>query len=155
MIKPESIMARKVAQAVTTFQQETTGHTPGAVTVVLSGETLVITLHNALSAAEKDLAKSQAGAAQIQAFHRQLFSNSSKSLRDEIGRIIGVEVREAVAEVEPTTGAVVYAFASGNLVQVFQLVHGIPADAWNESASTDESGYAASTQDKPTETGAK
>ena len=80
---------------------------PKSVTVVLSESTLVITLHGALSPAEKALAKSPAGAAQVQEFHRQLFANASDSLRQEIKRITGVEVREAAAEVEPTTGTVV------------------------------------------------
>ena len=124
-------MAQQVAQAASEFQQQQTGHVPAAVTVVLSGETLVITLHGALSPAEKDLAKSPAGAAKVQEFHKQLFTSSSESLRQEIKRITGVDVREAAAEVEPTSGTLVYAFASGNMVQVFQLVQGIPADTWN------------------------
>jgi uncharacterized protein YbcI len=127
----ELTMAQQVAQAVMDFQRKTTGHVPKAVTVVLSGDTLVITLHGALSPAERDVAKSPAGAAQVQEFHRQLFSNSSQSLREEIKRITGVEVREAAAEVEATTGTVVHVFASGTLVQVFQLAQGVPADTWN------------------------
>jgi uncharacterized protein YbcI len=124
-------MARQVAQAVMAFQQKTTGHAPKAVTVVLSQDTLVVTLHEALSPAEKDMAKSQAGAAKVQEFHRQLFVNSSQSLREEITRITGVEVREAVAEVEPTTGAVMCAFASGTMVQVFQLAQNVPDGSWS------------------------
>jgi hypothetical protein len=77
------------------------------------------------------MAKSPSGAAQVQEFHKQLFATSSASLRQEIQRITGVEVREAAAEVEPTTGAMVLAFASGNMVQVFQLVHGIAANSWH------------------------
>ena len=130
MIKTQSTMAQKVAQAVTAFQQETTGHAPTAVTVVLSQDTLVVTLHEALSPAEKDMAKSPAGAAKVQEFHRQLFINSSQSLRDEIQRITGVEVREAVAEVEPTTGAVVQAFTRSAMVQVFRLAQSVPGDNW-------------------------
>lgn len=137
MIKPEPTMAQQVAQAVMAFQQKTTGHSPKAVTVVLSQDTLVVTLHEALSPAEKDMAKSSsAGAAQVQEFHRQLFSSSSQSLREEIKKITGVEVREAVAEVEPTTGAVVCAFASGTLVQVFQLARGILTDTWNKKSGS-------------------
>ena len=37
-------------------------------------------------------------------FHRQLFRDSADTLRQEIKRIAGVEVREASAEVEPTDG---------------------------------------------------
>jgi uncharacterized protein YbcI len=99
--------------------------------VVLSQDTLVITLHEALSPAEKDLARSPEGAAQVEEFHRQLFSNSSKSLREEIERITGVEVRQAVAEVEPTTGAVVQAFTSSAMVQVFRLAQRVPAGSWS------------------------
>ena len=130
MKNPQSLMARQVAQAVMTFQQQATGHAPKAVTVVLSGKTLVVAMHEALSPAEKDLAKSPVGAAKVQEFHRQLFSTSSQPLRDEIQRITGVNVREAIAEVEPTTGAVVCAFASGTMVQVFQLAQGIAPATW-------------------------
>jgi uncharacterized protein YbcI len=130
-------MAQQVAQAVMAYQKKTTGHAPKAVTVVLSEETLVIAMHEALSPAEKDMAKDPVGAAKVQEFHRQLFSTSSQSLRDEIQRITGVQVREAVTEVEPTTGAVVCAFASGTMVQVFQLTQGILAESWNKSGPTD------------------
>src|SRR5204863_1778392 len=99
---------------------------PRSVTVVLSGDTLVITLHGALTPAEKALARSPAGAAQVQEFHRQLFHNSSDTLRQEIKRITGVEVREATAEVETATGTVVQVFTSGTVVQVFLLAHSVP-----------------------------
>jgi uncharacterized protein YbcI len=138
MSKDQATMAQQVAQAVMAFQQQTTGHAPKAVTVVLSQDTLVVTLHEALSPGERDVAKSPEGAAKVQEFHRQLFSTSSQSLRDEIKRITGVDVREAIAEVEPMTGAVVCAFASGTMVQVFQLVQGIRADTWNQSGSADQ-----------------
>jgi len=137
MMKPESTMARQVAQAVMAFQQKTTGHAPKAVTVVLSQDTLVITLHEALSPAEKELARSPVGAAQVEEFHRQLFSSSSQSLREEIRRITGVEVREAVAEIEPTTGAVVQAFTSSATVQVFRLARDVPDGSWRGSGPED------------------
>jgi hypothetical protein len=60
-----------------------------------------------------------------------LFANDSDSLRQEIKRITGVNVREATAEVETTTGTVVQVFTTGTMVQVFLLAHGVPADAWN------------------------
>ena len=131
MDKNTLTMAQQVAQAASDFQEQRTGHVPKAVTVVLSEDTLVVTLHEALSPAEKALAQSPAGAAQVQEFHRQLFTNSSDSLRREIRRITGVEVREAAAEVETTSGTVVHAFTTGTMVQVFLLAHGVPADDWN------------------------
>jgi hypothetical protein len=41
--------------------------------------------------------KTPAGAARVQEFHRQLFDNSADSLRQEIKRITGVDVRERLS----------------------------------------------------------
>ena len=117
----ESAMAQQVAQVAIAYQKELSGHAPASVAVVLSKDTLVITLYDALTPAEKALALSQSGAAQVQEFHRQLFHNSSGSLRKEIEMITGRGVCEAVAEVESASRTVVHAFASGNVVQVFLL----------------------------------
>jgi uncharacterized protein YbcI len=122
MDKSNATMAQQIAQAAIAFEQRRTGnHVPKSVSVVLSEGTLVITLHEALSPAERELAKTPGGAAQMQEFHRQLFANSSESLRQEIKTITGMDVREATAEVEPASGAVVQAFTTGTVVQVFLL----------------------------------
>jgi uncharacterized protein YbcI len=99
----------------------------------MSGDTLVITLHGALSPAEKALARSPEGAAQVNEFHRQLFATSSQALREEIKRITGVEVREAAAEVEAATGTVVKVFTTGTVVQVFLLAHTVEPGSWSGS----------------------
>ena len=135
MDKAKLTMAQEVARAAGAFQQQRTGHAPKVVTVVLSADTLVITLHDALSPAEQALAKSPEGAVQVQEFHRQLFANSANSLREEIKKITGVEVREAAAEVETTTGTVVHAFTNGTMVQVFLLAQGISEGTWNGNGS--------------------
>jgi uncharacterized protein YbcI len=132
-------MAQRVAEAIIVFQEKRTGYPPKAVTVVLSDDTLVVTLHEALSPAEKALASTPEGAAQVQEFHRQLFKSSAGLLREEINRITGVAVVEAAAEVETTTGAVVHAFTSGTMVQVFRLAGSISAEAWNGNGSRDPS----------------
>lgn len=124
-------MAQLIAQAAIAFQQLRTGHTPQAVTAVLNDNMLVITIYGALSRAEQELAKTPAGAAQIQNFHRLLFTDSADPLREEIKRITGVDVRQATAEVEPATGTVVQTFTNGTMVQVFQLAHGIATETWN------------------------
>lgn len=132
MDKTKSTMAQQIAQAAIAFEQRRTGnYVPKSVTVVLSEGTLVITLHEALSPAERELAKTPAGAAQVQEFHRQLFASSSASLRQEISRITGMEVREATAEVEPASGAVVQAFTTGTVVQVFILAGTAPTETWS------------------------
>ena len=131
MTEIKQTMAQQVAKAASEFQRQRTGHTPTAVTVVLSEGTLVITLYGALSPAEQSLAKSPAGAVRVQEFHRQLFANSSEALRQEIKRITGVDVREAVAEVETATGTVIHAFTSGTMVQVFLLAQDLSGTIWN------------------------
>ena len=148
-------MSQQVARAASDFQKLRTGHAPKAVDAVLSGDTLVITMHGALSPAEKVLAASPAGAAQVQEYHRQLFTSSSEPLRQEIKRITGVEVRYAIAEIEPLTGAIVYAFASGNMVQVFQLSHKIPTDAWNKCGPGEQQQATGLAVKESKETGAK
>ncbi len=131
--------AQQIAEAAVAFQQQRTGHRPQSVAVVLSGETLLITLNGALSPAEKALAQSPDGAARVQEFHRQLFTSSANNLRKEIKRITGVEVREATAEVETKTGTVVQVFSTGTMVQVFLLAQGVPADSWSGNGSDDRS----------------
>lgn len=130
MNQPQLTMAQQVAAAASAFQQQRTGHAPRAVTVVLGEDTLVITLHGALTPAEQAMAAEPAGAAKVQEFHRQLFVNSSLALREEIKRITGVDVREAAAEVEATTGTVVHTFTSGTMVQVFLMAPGLSTEKW-------------------------
>jgi len=137
--KPNSNKAQQIAEAASIFEQQRTGNAPKSVTVVLSENTLVITLHGALSPAEQELAKSPAGAAQVQEFHRQLFVNASDWLRQEIKRITGVEVREATAEVEPATGTVVGVFTTGTTVQVYLLAHPVIASTWSGNGSGEQS----------------
>ena len=59
-----------------------------------------------------------------------MFIDSADSLREEIKRITGVEVREATAEVEPTSGTVVQVFTTGTVVQVFLLASDVAAGHW-------------------------
>lgn len=113
--------AQQLARIVSAHQKHSTGHSPKGVSVVLSDDTLVITMHEALTIAERALALSAEGAAKVQEYHRQLFASSNATLWREIRRITGRKVREAAAEVEPATGAIVHAFTTGTVVQVFLL----------------------------------
>ncbi|MFL5244070.1 MAG: DUF2294 domain-containing protein [Gemmataceae bacterium] len=137
MDRSPTTMAQEIAKAASDFEHKITGHSPKSVTVVLSDTTLVITLHGSLSPAEQVLAQSAEGAAQVQDFHRRLFATASDSLRKEIKRITGVEVREATAEVEPVTGTLVKVFTTGTMVQVFLLGGSLPAASWSGNVATD------------------
>jgi uncharacterized protein YbcI len=133
MDNSNSVMAKQVALAACDFEQERTGKVPKSVAVVLSGDTVVITLYGVLTPAEQAMARTPAGAAEVQDFHRQLFDNSADALRQEIKRITGVDVREAAVEVEPTTGTVVKAFTTGTVVQVYLLADSVTAGTWSGS----------------------
>jgi uncharacterized protein YbcI len=125
--------AQQIAEAAVAFERKRTGHIPESVTVVMGDDTLVVTLHGALSPAERALAQTPAGASQVQEFHRQLFKNSADTMRQDIKRITGVEVRDAATEVEIKTGTVVQVFSSGTVVQVFLMAKNVLAGNWSDA----------------------
>jgi uncharacterized protein YbcI len=129
-------MAEQIAQAATAFQQQRTGHQPKSASVMLGGDTLVITLHGALSPAEQAMVQSPEGAAKVQEFHRHLFLNASDTLRQEIKQITGMKVLEGSAEVDTTCGPVVQIFPSGTMVQVFLLSGKLPPGSFDAGNNT-------------------
>ena len=118
---PTGTMAEQIARAVCSFQCETTGHCPKAVSVVLGEDTLVITRHEALTLDEKAEARNAEGAARVQEFQRHLFATSSESLQQQIRRITGRQLQEPMTEVEPTAWAMKLVFATGTIMQMFRL----------------------------------
>ena len=121
MNESKSPLTQQVSRVAGELQQKRTGVAPTAVSAILSGNTLVVTLDDALTPAEQALLRTPQGAAQVQEFHRQLFASSSTSIRERIKTITGRDVREATAEIETETGAIAHAFKSGAMVQVFLL----------------------------------
>jgi uncharacterized protein YbcI len=120
-------MAQQIAQTALAFEEHRLGRKPTSVTVVVGGDTVVITMHGVLSPAEQALAASPAGAARLQEFHQKLFQLSSDPLRGEIKRITGLELREVAKDEAP---AAVQVFSFGTVVQVFLLAGRLPADSW-------------------------
>ena len=114
-------MAEQIAQAATSLQLPPNGEAPKSVVVVMRGDTLVITLHGALSSAEEQMARSPVGAARVRKSHRQLFLEAADLLQQNIKRIIGKDVRQAAMEADPAIGTVALVFASGPMVQVILL----------------------------------
>ena len=51
MDHPNLIMAQRIAQVASNLEQQRTGHLPGSVTVVLSDDILVVTLHENMTLA--------------------------------------------------------------------------------------------------------
>lgn len=128
MTQPNS-MAQQIGQTAIAFEEQRLGRKPKSVTVVLGGNTLVITMDGVLSRGEMTLAESSVGAAKLQEFHQELFNHSSEPLRQEIKRITGLEICEVTKD-KPT--AAVQVFSTGTVVQVFLLRGRFPAaDHWN------------------------
>jgi uncharacterized protein YbcI len=126
MLQPTSNMAERVAQAAIAFQPQLTGHKPKSVSVVIGGETLVITLRGALSPAEQAMAQSPA-AANVRELHRKMFFASSETLRQAIQRITGLVVLENASEVF---------LESGTMVQVFLLSGKVPSGSFDGGSTT-------------------
>ena len=134
MTQFETSIAKQVAQAAAICHLERTGQACESVAVVLSGDTLVVTLHGALSPAEKTLAGTTEGAGRLQEFHRRLFASALDPLREQIKKIVGAEVLEATAEIEAAKGTVVQVFTTGTMVHVFLLSGDVAAGAWKGAA---------------------
>ena len=65
-------------------------------------------------------------------------------MRQEIKRITGRDVREATAEIETTTGAVIHAFTTGAMVQMFLLtpeVGGYTGTSRDMAERADDDGF--------------
>jgi len=133
MNKPDMTMAQQIAQAASAYEKQRSGHVPKSLTVVLSADTLVVTLRGTLSPAEMVLARSPAGAAEMQELHRQLFAASVGSLRQEITRITGAKVLDSRVNMETMTGGIMQLFATGTIVQVFLLDQKVPQTSWSGS----------------------
>ena len=93
MDQSQGTVGQKIARAARAFEQQRTKHGRNWVAVFMNEDTIVIALHGSLTAAEKALAQSPAGAAQVREFHRQLFTNASATLLRKIKSITGMEVR--------------------------------------------------------------
>ena len=136
MTELESSVAKQVAKAAASCHLDRTGQAPESVAVVLSGDTLVVTLHGALSRAERALALTEEGATTVSDFHRRLFASALDPLRERIREILGTQVLEARAEVEASKGTVVQVFTTGTMVQVFLLAQNISPEAWNGAVTS-------------------
>ena len=124
MTQPLS-MAQQIAQTAIAFEKLRLGRYPTSATVVIGGDTLVVTMHGVLTSAEKTLATTPAGAAQLQDYHQNLFQLSSDPLRKEIKRITGLEICE---DAKNKATAAVQVFSDGTVVDVFLLDGHLPAD---------------------------
>lgn len=119
-------LARHVAQATGTFENLLVGRSPTSVTVVADGDWMVVTLHEAFTAAERRISHDDAGAARVDAFHRYLFEHSLDALASHVRKVTGVEIRGAIAHVDRHTGSVLKTFTTHPDVDLLLLGPGLP-----------------------------
>jgi uncharacterized protein YbcI len=119
--KSAPTIAERIGQATCAFHERQTGRVLKSVNVVISADTIVVTLMGALSQAEQLLAQSPERAATVQEFHHHLFQSASETIRTEIERVANVDVKEASVQV----------LATGNMVQVFLLAQVLTTESWS------------------------
>jgi uncharacterized protein YbcI len=117
-----STVAEQIARAAGAFENWRTKLGREWVVVFLNEDTVAIALHGSLTVAEKSLAQSSAGSAQVREFHEQLFINDSTSLFREIKRITRMDVRDVTAEIDLSAGSVVQIFTTDTMVKEFLLL---------------------------------
>jgi uncharacterized protein YbcI len=117
-------IGKKIAQAAHAFELRRTKHGRKWVAVFMNEDTIVIALHGSLTDAERALAQSAAGAAEVREFHRQLFTDVSDLLLRKIKSITGMNVRHTSAEIDSTTGSVVQLFTTDTAAKDFPLAPG-------------------------------
>jgi uncharacterized protein YbcI len=125
----QGTIGQKIARAASAFEKERTKRGRDWVAVFMNEDTIVIELHGCLTAVEKALAQSPAGAAEVREFHRRLFAYGSGALLRTIKSLTGMEVRDTTAAIDPTTGSVVQVFTTDTVAEQFVLAHHGPAGA--------------------------
>ena len=113
MQETDSSVAQQIARAAAAFVCQRTGHVPAAVEVAQSSEMLVITLHNASALAEQAQLRQSEGTAELHEVYRELFTGSSDWLRQEVGRITGLQMGAVTVADKAPTGAVVVLMTGG------------------------------------------
>jgi uncharacterized protein YbcI len=108
----QQTIGQKIAQAASAFEKRRAKQGRKWVAVFMNEDTIVIALHGSLTAAEKALSQSPAGAARVREYHRQMFTDASGVLHRQIKSISGMEVRDTTGEIEAKTGHVVQIFAT-------------------------------------------
>jgi uncharacterized protein YbcI len=100
--------------------------------VQLSEDILLISWRGALSPSEITMVNTLTGVTRLQEFHRQLFTEASEGLREEINVITGVKVCEATAEIEAISNDAKQEYATGMMMQMYRLDGSLPAESWSE-----------------------
>jgi len=121
-------LARQVARSAGSFEHGLLGRAPTSVTVVGTGDWMVVYLHVPFSALERQLAATgRAGARRVCEFHHALFRRTAGPLCEHVRLATGVALAAAIAHVDTATGSVLKTLATSAEVDLFLLGAGVPA----------------------------
>jgi len=120
-------LSRRIAQAAGTFEHLLMHRAPTSITIVASDTSLVLTIHESFSPAERRLAADGAnGLERVSEYHHSLFDNSLDSLCRHVRTFSGVELCGAAAHVDARTGSVLKTLTTRAAVDTFVFGEGVP-----------------------------
>ena len=120
-------LARRVARAIGAFEHALFGRAPRSVTVVASGDQVVVSLHESFSPLERRLVDEPAGRCRVEDFHHGMFDDTRDALALHVRRCTGVALDAGIAHVDAVTGSVLKTFTTERSVELFLLGQGVPA----------------------------
>lgn len=126
--RPDSThLARKVARAIGCFEHALLDRVPHSVTIVASGDRVVVSLHESFSPLERRLAAGSGGCCRVKHFHHGIFDSSRDALVDHVRGSTGVALDTGIVHVDPATGSILKTFTTDPSVELFLLGEGLPA----------------------------
>ncbi|MFM8434177.1 MAG: Na-translocating system protein MpsC family protein [Planctomycetia bacterium] len=120
-------LARKVARAIGCFEHALLDRVPRSVTIVASGDRLVVSLHESFSPLERGLAANGRGCCRIEDFHHDIFDSSREALVEHVRSSTGVALDAGIVHVDAATGSILKTFTTDPAVELFLLGEGLPA----------------------------
>jgi uncharacterized protein YbcI len=120
-------LARRVAKAAGTFEQERLGRTPSRVTVVTGRDWMVVCLQSMLAPLDRIVARHCGEtAAEIERRQRAIVERSLDDLRVYVHGRTGIELVSAMVSIDAPTGSVLTTFTTTPTVDLFLLGQGLP-----------------------------
>jgi hypothetical protein len=120
-------LSRRIAQAAGSFEHLLMHRAPASITIVATDQSLVLTIHEPFSPAERRLAADGgSGLSRVAEYHRSLFDNSLDALCRHVRLLSGVELHGAAIHVDARTGSVLKTLTTKAAVDTFVFGEGVP-----------------------------
>lgn len=120
-------LARKVARSIACFEHALLERVPRSVTIMASGDRLVVSLHESFSTLERRLAATATGCDRIEDFHHGIFDSSRDALVQHVQRHTGVALDAGIVHIDAATRSILKTFTTESSVELFLLGEGLPA----------------------------